>query len=455
MSLVRIDALGASGPYRTYRGVVLHDVRGEPAAEMSLVPRLFVRRSLDVLRAARPMSAQQRVAALALAGRTFAHGTIGGLTAGEYQHLVCRVSGLPITTVRAATGAVASAAAGSYRSAYRARPAGAVAAWADPLTHGGSAVWTRRGEVLAVHAAGNYPGVHALWLEALALGYRIAVRPSAREPFTPHRLVMSLRQAGFADDQVMLLPTDHSVATDLVQAADLSVVYGGDAVIAKYGMNGNVLAQGPGRSKVLICGQQPLDHLDTIVESVACDGGIGCINATAVLAESDPAAVAAGIADRLSALPSLPPEDEKAVLPVHSVGSSRAIERYLLRTARGCIAHLGGDGVCEELGDNSAVLRPAVFQVDRPDAPQVRAELPFPCVWVAPWSRADGLRPLRDTLALTAINCDDALVDDLISEPTIGNVHLGDYPTTWYEPGLPHDGYLGEFLMRTKTIVRG
>jgi acyl-CoA reductase-like NAD-dependent aldehyde dehydrogenase len=454
-ALVRLDALAASGPYRTSNTVVLHDVRGQPVAEMSVVPRLLVQRSMDTMRAARPMSADNRVAALARAGHAFTHGTIAGLTADEFQHMVSRVSGLPIATVRAAAGAVAGAAADSYRCAQRARPGGAVAAWADTLTRGGSAAWTRRGEVVAVHAAGNHPGIHALWLEALALGYRVAVRPSAHEPFTPHRLVSALRQAGFADDQVMLLPTDHSVATDLIRAADLSVVYGGDAVTAKYAMNRNILPQGPGRSKMLISGDNPLAHLETIVESVARDGGVACTNATAVLVESDAAGVAAAIAGRLSVLPSLPPEDEKALLPVHSVTSARSIERYLLREARGSVAHLGADGIADELGDNSAVLRPAVFQVDRPDAPQASIELPFPCVWVAPWSRADGVRSLRNTLVLTAISSDHELINDLVSEPTIGNVYLGDHPTTWYEPGLPHDGYLGEFLMRTKTVIRG
>jgi acyl-CoA reductase-like NAD-dependent aldehyde dehydrogenase len=453
--LVRLDALAASGAYRTYKTVVLHDVRGQPVAEMSVVPRLLVQRSMDTMRAARPMTADDRVAALARAGHAFTHGVIAGLTADEYQHMVSRVAGLPISTVRAAAGAVARAAGDSYRCAQRARPGGAVTSWADPFTRGGSAAWTRRGEVVAVHAAGNHPGVHALWLEALALGYRVAVRPSAHEPFTPHRMVTALRQAGFAEDQVMLLPTDHSVATELIRGADLSVVYGGDAVTAQYGLRRDVLAQGPGRSKVLISGDNPLAHIDTIVESVAGQGGVGCTNATAVLVDSDPGGLAAAIAGRMSVLPSLPPEDEKAVLPVHSVSSARSIERYLQRQARGSVAFLGADGIVEELGDNSAVLRPAVFLLDRPDAQQTGTELPFPCVWVAPWSRGSGVRPLRHTLVLTAIGCDQELIDDLVSEPTIGNVHLGDHPTTWYEPGLPHDGYLGEFLMRTKTVIRG
>ncbi|HEY4174372.1 MAG TPA: hypothetical protein VGM42_15180 [Rhodopila sp.] len=31
----------------------------------------------------------------------------------------------------------------------------------------------------------------------------------------------------------------------------------------------------------------------------------------------------------------------------------------------------------------------------------------------------------------------------------------GDHPTYWMEPGVPHDAYLGEFLMRTKAAIRG
>jgi hypothetical protein len=34
-------------------------------------------------------------------------------------------------------------------------------------------------------------------------------------------------------------------------------------------------------------------------------------------------------------------------------------------------------------------------------------------------------------------------------------VYLGDHPTYWIEPGIPHDGYLADFLMRTKAVIRG
>jgi hypothetical protein len=55
---------------------------------------------------------------------------------------------------------------------------------------------------------------------------------------------------------------------------------------------------------------------------------------------------------------------------------------------------------------------------------------------------------------LTAITHDTRLVDALVTEPTISNVYVGDHPTYWMEPGIPHDGYLADFLMRTKAVIR-
>ncbi|WP_017600504.1 aldehyde dehydrogenase family protein, partial [Nocardiopsis lucentensis] len=322
------------------------------------------------------------------------------------------------------------------------------------LTRRGRAVWTRRGEVLAVHAPGNHPGVQAQWLEALALGYRVAVRPSRREPFTPHRLVTALRESGFSGDQVVLLPTEHDVADELVREADLAMVYGGDEVVDRHRGDPNVLPQGPGRSKILLTGEDWRDHLDMIVDSIVHQAGVACVNATAVFVDGDPAPVAEALAARLGRLAELPPEHGDAVLPVQPEETARAFERHLVACADGAVPWHAPDGIARPLGDGSSVLYPAVHQVARGDAPQTRIELPFPCVWVAPWSPEDGIAPLRDTLALTVVSEDEDLVDRLVAEPSISNVYVGDHPTHWTEPGSPHDGYLAEFLMRSKSVFR-
>nr|MDT0523373.1 aldehyde dehydrogenase [Streptomyces sp. DSM 41633] len=216
-----------------------------------------------------------------------------------------------------------------------------------------------------------------------------------------------------------------------------------------------VMPFGPGRSKILLTsGVDAGRHLDTITESVAGHAGTGCVNATAVFVEGDPEPVAEAIADRLGRLPSLPPGDERARLPVRLTATARALDRYLRAEAGDARALLSADTIVDELGDGSAVLRPAVFLLDRPDAPQARIEMGFPCVWVLPWRReGDWMAPLRDTLSLTALTDDAELIESLVAEPTINKIHVGDHPTTWTRPGLPHEGYLGGFLMQTKAVI--
>ncbi len=300
-----LDALGPSGAYRTHNRQQIQDVTGAPLAELSLAPALFVNRAMKALHGAAPLPAPERAAALARAGELFRTATLGGFSPQEYEQAVTRVSGLPVTVVRTATRTCAERVGQSYRSVQLARPSGAVSDWRDPLARTGQALWTRRGEVLAVHVPGNHPGTHGFWPEALALGYRVAVRPSAREPFTAHRLVLALREAGFGDDQVALLPSGHEAADAILRGADLA--YGGDEIIRRYADDPGVLSLRPGRSKILLTADTDWrEHLDMIVDSVVRHGGTGCVNATAVLLEGDPAPLAGAVAERLAALPSLP-----------------------------------------------------------------------------------------------------------------------------------------------------
>jgi acyl-CoA reductase-like NAD-dependent aldehyde dehydrogenase len=453
--VLELDVLGPGGPYRAHRRIPVTEVTGERAAELSLAPGILVHRALGALRAAGAPSPSRRAEALREAGRRFAVEVVAGLSPEAYAARVSRVSGLPITTVRAGARALALAAGLAHRTAHEGRPHGAAQHWKDPLPGGRGALWVRRGEVLCVNAPGNHPAVHAGWLEALALGYRVAVRPSRREPLTPHRLVSALRDAGFRDDEVVLLPTEHTVADDLVRGGDLALVYGGDDAVRRHRGDPRVLTQGPGRSKILLHGDSWRTALDTVVDSVAAEGGTACVNTTAVFVDGDPAPVAEALAERLSALRALPPEDEKAQLPVYPTATARALEATFTANLRDARPWLGGEGIVEELGDGSAALRPSVVQVAHASAPQTAVELPYPCVWVAPWSAKDGIGPLRNTLVLTAVGCPEALLDQLVAEPTISNVYLGRHPTHHQEPGIPHDGYLAEFLMRGKGIIQG
>jgi acyl-CoA reductase-like NAD-dependent aldehyde dehydrogenase len=340
-----------------------------------------------------------------------------------------------------------------------ARPAGAAIDWREERTRNGSAVWARRGEVFAVHAAGNGPGVHGLWPQAVALGYRVAVRPSRREPLTGHRLVNALRQAGFRAEDAVYLPTDHGGADEIIRSADMAMVYGGQDVVDKYANDPTVVVNGPGRAKILITADRDWrDYVDLIVDSIANLGGMACVNTTAVLYEGDPFPLAQAIAERLAAIEPLPTDDERAILPTQSIDKTRALVSYLAASAVGTTPLLGADQVVAAVGDGYAALRPAVHVVAEPGSGKItdklNIELPFPCVWVAPWSRAAGMEPLRHSLVVNAITGDDELIDDLLGEPTVANVYRGHHPTYYAAPEIPHDGFLADVLMRNKGFIR-
>ena len=446
--LIVIDALGPDGTYRTRSRESVTTTDGVAVAELTLAPPLYISRAIGAQRGVRPLPAHERETALAKAADTFAHGMIAGLDFDAYTDLASRISGVPISVTRAGAHAVADGVASAFAAVQPARPSGAVLDWRDERAREGGAVWARRGNVFAVLASGNGPGVHGLWPQALALGYRVAVRPSRREPLTAHRLIQALRQSGFRPYDALYLPTDHRGADEMIRSADLAMVYGGQDVVDKYAGDATVFVNGPGRAKILITADHDWrDYLDTIVDSIADLGGVACVNTTAVLYEGDPAPLAAAIAERLSII-------DNAALPTRNLDAATALASHLAGVAAGSTALLGADHVVAALGDGYAALRPAVHLLARPDVAKLNVELPFPCVWVTPWSRADGLEPLRHSLVISAITDDDDLIDDLLAEPSIANVYGGHHPTHHTAPGIPHDGFLADFLMRNKGFIR-
>lgn len=449
--LVAVDALGPGGRYRTHSRAIIADTRGEALLDMSVVPRLYATRTIAAQRKAAPLPIAERATTLGRAAEIFASATIAGLSFDDYVELTCRISGLPLTVARAGADVVAGSLSTALASVRAALPAGATMDWRD---QDAGAVWARRGEVLAVQSPGNAPGVHGLWPQALALGFRVAVRPSRREPLTAHRLVTALRLAGFADTDACYLPTGHTGADAIVRTADLTLVYGGRDVAERYDTDPTVLVNGPGRSKILITAEQDWrDYLDVVVDSVAALGGMACVNATAVLYEGDAEPLAHALGERLALLRPLPNADPRAVLPTMPTEGARVVAAHLARRAAAATAILGAEQVVVDVGDGFAALRPAVHLLSAPDPQTLGVELPFPCVWVSPWSRDDGLTPLRDSLVLTAISSDDELIDRLVHEPTIGNVYRGSVPTHRAAPEIPHDGFLADFLMRNKGFA--
>ena len=435
--MIALDALGPKGEYRSRNREPITDSEGVAVAELTIAPKLYVAHALAVQRRTRPLSAPQRQAALIRAADAFLNSTVGGWDFETFVRLASQ-------GVRAADrcGATRSARGGrwsetAFDAVGPACPSGATADWHD------SAAWWRRRVGpprkcrFAVLASGNAPVCTRRGRKRWRLGYRVAVRRSRREPFTGHRLVHALRQGGVRDQDVLFLPTDYAGGpTSLVGGADLAMVYGGQDVVDRNADDPTVFVNGAGRTKILITDDRDWrDYLDVIVDSIANLGGMACVNATAVLCEHGAPALAQAIAERLSSITPSPITDDRAVLPTQPLAKAQALADYVAAKATGTTAVLGADQIVADLGGGRAASRPAVHLLAGPDPDILHTEMGFPCVWVSPWSREDGIDRLPHSLVVNAITGDEALIDDLVAEPSIANVYSGRYRPTTPRPG--------------------
>ncbi|MFE2215064.1 aldehyde dehydrogenase family protein [Streptomyces canus] len=445
-----VDAVTEAGEYRARASKPLRLPDGSEIGAISEVPRLYVTRAFARLSQAPVLPYATRLEMLAKAADLFENAVVDGQSIDDYVDLVSLCAGVPRVIAQTSIAAIARTLRALPDTLAQEIPRGAVTDINDPRVLEGAAYWARQGRTLAVHASGNTPGVHALWPSALALGYSVAVRPSSREPFTPQRLVRAFREAGFTS-HVALLPTDHDVADVLIEHADRALVYGGQAVVDKYAANPAVLTQGPGRSKTVITDDVDWrDHLDTVAASVAGLGGAACTCTTAVLVEGDVAeanAFASALADRLAELEA---GKHRTELPQ---ATARQLADHVERVGAGTTS-FGRDDIVETVRPGTAVLHPVVRVAPGAKSPVLGVELPFPCVWIAPFSRADGIAPLTSSLVVAAITEDMEFAQRLLDEPSVTNVYIGAHATTWMKPGVPHDGYLSEHLMRTKGVIR-
>nr|WSZ13598.1 aldehyde dehydrogenase [Streptomyces canus] len=449
MGLIMLDTLGPDGADRARYLQEIRDVTGTPLALLSLTSSSSVVRAMTILRSSAPLPEQDRLAAIARAGELFSSATLDGLTSAEYEYAVTRTTGIPLSAVREDITAIACRAATMRQRVNDATPRGTAA---DPRTRSTYRVSSRRGEVLSVHVTDRRPIAQASWLEALALGYRIAVRPSRGEPFTPHRLVTALRAAGFTEHQVMSLPADDDNAEDILMGADLA--YGIDGITSLYENDPKIISKRRGPSVVLLpSGTDWRQHLEAIVRTAVRHGTDPSVSGSTVLVESDPDSVAEALAQRCAAIPGLPPEDKDAVLPVLPVRAARALASSVRDRADGVWIAPDSDVMVDELGDGSAALRPAVLRVGLGSEPKAGAESPFPCLQVAPWKRDAGLAHVKNAVIVTAFTRDEGLIKELTDDSAIDDLRIKGGTDHQVGAEAPRADHLAESLMRMRTVT--
>jgi len=517
--------------YRSLAAAPLHDLRsGERLAEIGLAHPALIARDLggdgpggahaaaapssggagggggaapDAIGTLGDLTLAERLAICRRAADLFALGELPVGYDGEtqspddYLRQLAATAGMPFTLgranlekLRATLAQMSEVVEGLTRGLPAAAFAGQVAEHLAAPAH-----FQRLSERLGAVLPSNSPGVHGLWLPAPALGAGLALKPGRSEPWTPLRLLESLRAAGCPEAALSFYPTDHAGSAEILLRCGRSLLFGDAATVAPWRGDARVQVHGPGFSKVIFGADQLAEwpaHLELVASSILANGGRSCINASGVWLPA-PAAGAVGavgpadaraarvagnaagpggprstpgrelalaLARRLAAVEALPLDDPRAVLaawpePAAARRVSDWIDRRLAPGEAEDLTAAARGGGRVAMIDGCTFLLPTLLWVREPGHPLAHAELPFPFAAVVEVPESELLRHIGPTLVATALTADEDLRRQLLGCADIDHLHMGAVPTWQVSFAQPHEGNLFELLYRRRAVREG
>ena len=311
--------------------------------------------------------------------------------------------------------------------------------------------------VLAAVLPNNSPGVHTLWLPAVALQVGLMLKPGSQEPWTPYRMVASFIEAGMPAEAFGLYPGGHDVGGALLSKAPRAMVFGSAQTVAQYAGNPRVQAHGPGFSKILIGDDvvdQWEDYIDLMVESIYANSGRGCINCSGIWASRHTKDIAAALAARLGPIEVRPPQDPEAGLAAFTnkqmaMGTWGMVQQDLAESGVTDMTAGYGERLIER--EFCAYLRPMIVHCDSPERGVAAKEYMFPFSSVVQCPHTHIISKTGSTFIATPLPTDPKWIAELTESVHIDRLNIGPIPTTRLNWLQPHEGNLIDFLYRSRA----
>lgn len=313
---------------------------------------------------------------------------------------------------------------------------------------------------LGVVLPSNSPGVHSLWIPAVALKTPLVLKPGSAEPWTPYRMIQALIRAGCPPEAFGYYPTDHAGAGEILRGCGRSMLFGDASSLRSYQGDPRIELHGPGYSKIVIgedCIDQWEKHLDLMVTSIVENSGRSCINASGIWVPERAAEIAEALARRLAQVRPRDAEDEQAQLaPFADAGVAARISQII----DDGLAEAGAREVTAAHRDGSRLvsyqgcpfLLPTMILCDTPDHPLANREFLFPFASVVQLRQDEIPERLGPSLVVTAITSDARLKNRLLASPLVGRLNLGAIPTNQVNWDQPHEGNLFEHLYSRRAF---
>ena len=315
-------------------------------------------------------------------------------------------------------------------------------------------------DALGVSLPSNAPAVNSLWLPAPVLKIPVLLKPGREDPFTPLRIVQALIAAGFPREAFGFYPTTHEGGDTILMCCGRGIAFGSDATVRKYAGFPSIQVHGTGRSKVLLGDDYSgkwTEHTQTLVESIAANGGRSCINTSAILVPSGREELADAVARKLAAIEPLPRDHEEALLCGFSntdwAGSINDLidEHLKVEGAEDVTArYRSGPRLVEMHGQT--YLRPTLISCADPGHPLANTEFMFPFASVSEVPQERMLNEIGETLVVSAWTENPGWIRQLMNSPDIERLNIGPFPTNRVQWEQPHEGNLFEFLYRRRAI---
>jgi acyl-CoA reductase-like NAD-dependent aldehyde dehydrogenase len=316
-----------------------------------------------------------------------------------------------------------------------------------------------RGRSLGVVLPSNSPGVHSLWIPAVALKTPLILKPGGSEPWTPFRIVQALIQAGCPREAFGYYPADHAGGAEILRQCGRGMIFGDLGSTGRWANDPRIEVHGPGYSKVVI-GDDLIDqweeYLDVIVSSILENGGRSCVNASAVWVPSRGDEIAEALAERLARAVPLEADDERAQLapfvdPEVARRISTIIDQGMSQggATEVTVSHRSDERLVEWNG--SSYLLPTIVRcAAEHDLANREFLFPFASVIEAPTASLPDA--LGSSLVVTAITRDQNLIQRLILSPHIDRLNIGPIPTWQVKWDQPHEGNLFDHLYSRRAF---
>ncbi len=327
---------------------------------------------------------------------------------------------------------------------------------------GGTLSYFRAGRKFGAVLPSNSPGVHGLWIPAIALKAPIVLKPGREEPWTPLRIIEALAAEGIPREAFGFYPTDHAGAGELLRSVDRSMLFGDTSTTAPWRSDPRVEIHGPGFSKVLL-GDDAADeweqYLEILEGSIAANGGRSCINASGVWTPKHGRVVAEALAKRFAAIQALPADDPNATIagfanPTMAERMSAMIDHQLrVAGAIDLTERIRGSSRLVTRGRVSYLLPTIIWCEDR-EHPLANREFLFPFASVVECPTAEMPNAIGSSLVVSAITQDQRFIESLMASPHIDRLNIGAIPTNQLSWDQPHEGNLFEHLYRQRAFQK-